>query len=197
MVIATQLYAALRADGARQVGWKLGLTDEGGQRRLGAAGPFVAPIFDTTRLFNGATVSLARFTQPRVEVEIGFALSADGITVLPCIEIADCHFPGWRIALGPALADFGLHGAALFGEPAGPADAFSDVTVSVSHDGRQLLEGSTEMQRAVELAVRLAPAYAGDTLVASGRITDLVPLEVGEWTADFGALGKVELTVGP
>lgn len=190
-----QLYKAMQADGAVQIGWKLGATDEGAQGRLRSSGPFVAPMFDTGLINNGGTVSKARFTQPRIEVEVGISVTSAGVLAAPCMEIADCHFPSWRISIGEAIADFGLNGAVVFGDLRPISHDVTEIEATLSHDGVVIAEGRTLLATLVERSIRLAPNPGRDSLVASGRITELIPLVDGLWVADLQYLGSVSVRV--
>jgi 2-keto-4-pentenoate hydratase len=193
--ISHQLYGAIQAEGAVQIGWKLGATNEGAQGRLRSSGPFVAPMFDTALVENGGTVPKSRFTQPRIEVEVGISVTSAGVLVAPCIEIADCHFPEWRISIGEAIADFGLNGAVAFGElQAVPHDVI-EIETTLSRDGVVVAEGRALLATLIERTIRLAPNPGGESLVASGQITGLLPLEDGLWVADLQYLGSVSVRV--
>jgi 2-keto-4-pentenoate hydratase len=195
--IAHLLRRAIEADGPSVAGWKLGLTVEGGRQRLGSEGPFVAPVFSDRLLGSGSTVSLRLFAQPRIEAEFGVVVLDGAVHVVPCIEIADCHFEGWQLSLGRAIADFGLQGAVVVGTPIPLDDVEEEYTVVVRCDGREVLEGRAAIASAVERAVRLVPAGSADRVVATGRITALAALTEGTWEADFGGLGVVTVTATP
>jgi 2-keto-4-pentenoate hydratase len=196
-VVAQLAHRAVEADGASRAGWKLGLTDDGAQSRLRSAGPFVAPVYSDRLFSDGDQVSLSLFAQPRVEAELGVSVSDGAVRVAPCIEIADCHFDGWQLTLGRAIADFGLQGAVVVGRST-PLEALdARCAVVVRCNGRTVLEGEASLPDAVERAVRLVPAAGAEEVIATGRITALAPLTVGVWEADFGALGSVTVDVQP
>jgi 2-keto-4-pentenoate hydratase len=194
--IARLAYRTVEDAGASRAGWKLGLTDSGAQSRLGSAGPFVAPVYSDRLLRTGDHVSLSVFAQPRVEAEFGVVVSDGGVRVAPCMEIADCHFAGWELSLGRAIADFGLQGAVVVGRSVPLAELDAQHRVVVRCNGHVVLEGEAALPEAVERAIRLVPPSAGaDEVVAAGRITALAPLTAGVWEADFGALGSVSVDV--
>jgi 2-keto-4-pentenoate hydratase len=192
--VATELYGALEAGGGRQVAWKIGAGDAAAQERFGTDRPFTAPVHDDHVVRDGATLSLANLVAPRLEAEIGLRFDGDPPTVLPCIEIIDCRFPGWRIKIAEVLADFGLQGAMVFGEPraCGP-----EVHAVVRRDGEVLAEASG----AVDAAAAIARQALGEQrlarfpLVASGSLITPVPLEPGRHEIDFGELGSLRLEV--
>ena len=95
--------------------------------------PIWAYLYDRTvaRLPTvGATCSVGRFTEPKIEPEIVFhfrsapQLGIDLVGLLKCIdwithgfEIVQSHFPGWRFQAPDTVADSALHGTLLLGEP--------------------------------------------------------------------------------
>ncbi|MBV9890282.1 MAG: hydratase [Rhizobacter sp.] len=129
------------ARGERPLGYKIGFTNRGIWARYGV----FEPVWDTTveRCDDArATVSLARFTAPRLEPEImfGFARTpAAGQSrqeLFDCIdwvahgfEIVDTRFPGWRFAAADTVADFALHGR-LFVGPRVPVARFERARVA-------------------------------------------------------------------
>lgn len=95
--------AAKLAAGARQIGWKIGLTSRAMQAQLGIDTPDSGVLFDDMRFADGARVPAGRFIAPRVEAEIAFVMAAPlagaGVTraqvlaatahVAPALEILD------------------------------------------------------------------------------------------------------------
>ena len=192
--VATELYGALEAGGGRQVAWKIGAGDAAAQQRFGTDRPFTAPVHSTYVLSDGATLSLAGLVAPRLEAEIGLRLGGGSPAVLPCIEIIDCRFPGWDIKIAGVLADFGLQGAMVFGEPgaAGP-----EVRAVVRRDGEVLAEGrgSVDAAAATSRQALGERRLAQFPLVASGSLITPVPLAPGSHEIDFGDLGRLRLEV--
>lgn len=192
--VAAELYRAIEAGGGRQVGWKIGAGDAAAQARFGTDRPFTAPVHDPSCLEDGATLRLEGLVAPRLEAEIGLRFDGGSPAVLPCIEIIDCRFPGWRIKIAEVLADFGLQGAMLFGEPrpCGP-----EVRAVVRRGGEVIADGAG----AVDSAVATVREALGDQrlaavrLVASGSLITPVPLEPGRHEVDFGELGTLRLEV--
>jgi 2-keto-4-pentenoate hydratase len=192
--IATELYGALEAGGGSQVAWKIGAGDAATQQRFGTDRPFTAPVHDAYVLREGATLSLANLIAPRLEAEIGLRFDGDSPTALPCIEIIDCRFPSWDIRIAEVLADFGLQGAMVFGQPhaGGP-----EVHAVVRRDGGVLAEG----RGTVDAAAATSRQALGERrlaefpLVASGSLITPVRLEPGRHEIDFGDLGSLRLEV--
>ncbi|MCW3065378.1 MAG: 2-oxopent-4-enoate hydratase, partial [Solirubrobacterales bacterium] len=141
-VVAADLYAGLEAAGLHRVGAKGAATDAPTQARFGATEPLIAPIFSNVLIDDGATVLRSDFTAPSVEAEIGMRVTASGVVLVPCIEIADSRFAGGPPTIAYLAADFATQGGMIFGEPASqPTGA---VGVSVSVDGEPVKEASRD-----------------------------------------------------
>jgi len=96
------------------IGWKLGLTDRAQRERMGAAQPFLAPVFASSL----EPPNLRRLSAPRLEVEFVGKVESRAPVVIGSwsigIEIVDSHFPG-PLAYPDVVADWGLHAAASVG----------------------------------------------------------------------------------
>jgi len=119
------------AQGWRPLGRKIGFTNRTIWTRYGVYLPMWAHVWDRTvheAPQGSATLSLARFVQPRIEPEVVFGLSgpisaaADALSVMdsvewiaPGFEIVQSHFPGWKFAAPDCTAALGLHGALVVG----------------------------------------------------------------------------------
>lgn len=66
--------ALKQKNGARQVGWKIGLTSRAMQQALDITTPDSGVLLDDMEFYDGVTVPAGRFIQPRVEAEIAFIL---------------------------------------------------------------------------------------------------------------------------
>ena len=66
-----------RAEGRRQIGWKIGLTSRAMQDALGIDIPDSGVLLDDMVFEHGGEVPAGRFIQPRVEAEIAFVMKAD------------------------------------------------------------------------------------------------------------------------
>ena len=198
----------LNEDLARQVGlefasgvgatessyWKLGAIDEPTQRQLGVSGSLFAQLdanavsLDVT----SAVLELSSLIAPKFEPEIGVHVDQDGILwAMPCVEIADCRFKGWKLPCCGVLADGVLQGRMLFGPP---VDSIGVVNVTVTHDGRELSQGTGSWKESVD-RLGLLPSDKPVTAVATGALTALNDCAIGLWTFDFAALGKISVRV--
>jgi 2-oxo-3-hexenedioate decarboxylase/2-keto-4-pentenoate hydratase len=117
------------AAGATVRGHKVGLTSKAMQEMLGVHQPDYGHILDEMLVPDGGAVSVCRFLQPRVEVEIAFLLGhplggesvgiaevlAATTAVAPAIEIIDSRIADWRITLVDTIADNASSGAVVVG----------------------------------------------------------------------------------
>lgn len=75
--VQAELVALKRAEGRRQIGWKIGLTSRAMQEALKITTPDSGVLFDDMLFQGGATVPAGHYIQPRVEAEIAFLMGAD------------------------------------------------------------------------------------------------------------------------
>lgn len=108
-----------KADGAKVVGKKIGLTSKAMQKMLNVDQPDYGHIFDTMVLQDGAVFAVGELIQPKIEPEIAFILDREikgpGVTpmqimaatrfVVPALEIIDSRIEGWKIKLCDTIAD--------------------------------------------------------------------------------------------
>ncbi|WP_425990328.1 2-keto-4-pentenoate hydratase [Afipia sp. DC4300-2b1] len=120
------------ARGEKVLGRKIGFTNSTIWAQYNVSGPIWGYMYDRTirnLSDTGGLVSLAELTDPRIEPEIVFGLSAvpdaamDERGLLSCIgwvalgyEIVQSIYPDWKFAASDTVAAFGLHGAMLIGE---------------------------------------------------------------------------------
>lgn len=118
--------------GERVVGRKIGFTNSTIWAQYNVNGPIWGYMYDrTVRDLGdiGGKASLAELTDPRIEPEIVFGLSAapdaamDERALLSCVgwvalgyEVVQSIYPDWKFAASDTVAAFGLHGAMLIGE---------------------------------------------------------------------------------
>ena len=120
------------ARGERVLGRKIGFTNSTIWAQYNVNGPIWGYMYDRTvrNLVDiGGVASLAELTDPRIEPEIVFGLSAapdaamDERELLSRIEwlalgyeVVQSIYPDWKFAASDTVAAFGLHGAMLIGE---------------------------------------------------------------------------------
>ena len=192
--------AALLAEGAQPLGWKVGFNVPATQERLGIDGPLAGFLTSAGLLDDGDSYSLAgapAIAEPEVAVEVG----ADGRSIaalLPALEVA--HPPDLSQAVDDILAGNIFHRAVAFGprvETAEPGAA----RILVNGEERHTVaadETGTRLTRMVEaIADRLADAgeelRPGDRII-TGVIAPPPPVEPGDrvWL-ELESLGAVEL----
>jgi 2-oxo-3-hexenedioate decarboxylase len=131
--VLAEIHKRRCARGWQPIGRKLGFTNTTIWPRYGVSAPLWAHVWAHTVQFaknNEASLSLAKFVQPRIEPEVVFKLKSavpvtdDPAGILSCIEwmasafeIVQCHFPDWKFAAADCTAAFGLHGALVVGTP--------------------------------------------------------------------------------
>lgn len=211
--VADELRRLRIARGERPCGYKIGFTNRGIWDRYGVHAPIWGPIWDTTvqHVEGGeASVSLAPFSQPRLEPEImfGFArapragmIEAELATCIEWVahgyEIVHTHFADWRFKAADTVADFALHGRLFVGAKvpiasfADPARELAAVHVTLLRDGETIDEGVASIVLDGPLtALRLwVDAMAAQReqwpiragdIVTTGTITDAAPMLPGE-----------------
>lgn len=175
--------------------WKLGAVDAPTQERFGLTGPVFAPLVPSCVRVDASQVTISRdaFVHAKFEAEVGVHVGVDGeLNAMACVEIADSRFEGWRLPPFGLLADAALQGMMLFGpEVAPPA---TPVHVDVFHDGALIASGDQGWSESTA-RLEVLPHDADATHVATGAVTALFDVTEGEWTFDFGALGRLVVTV--
>jgi 2-oxo-3-hexenedioate decarboxylase len=130
--VAAEVHALREARGERRAGRKVGFTNRRIWPEYDVWAPIWGYVYDTTLNDLSAVgdgFSIARLTEPRIEPEIMFGMSAapkpgmDDAALLDCIEwvahgfeIVQSIFPAWKFAAADTAAAYGLHGALLVGE---------------------------------------------------------------------------------
>lgn len=128
--IQLSLIELKKADGAKVVGKKIGLTSKAMQKMLNVDRPDYGHILDGMVLQDGDQFPAKDLIQPRIEPEIAFILNKDikgpGVTtvqvlaatafVLPALEIIDSRFESWKIKLSDTIADNASSARIVLGE---------------------------------------------------------------------------------
>jgi 2-keto-4-pentenoate hydratase len=108
-----------KAEGAKVVGKKIGLTSKAMQKMLNVDQPDYGHIFDNMVLQDAAVFRAGELIQPKIEPEIAFILDRElkgpGVTptqvltatrfVVPALEIIDSRIESWKIKLCDTIAD--------------------------------------------------------------------------------------------
>lgn len=205
--------------GARIVGWKVGLTSVAMQRLLGVTEPDFGHLLDTMRLDEGADIVCSELIWPRVEPEIAFILKADlrgpGVTVqdvlkateflVPALEVVDSRVKDWKIKLADTIADNASCGRFVLGRMRVPPGDFDLRLV-----GMNFLVNNELVSTATGAAVLGDPAAAvawlcntlakfghgleAGQVVMPGSLVGAVDAKPGTtFLAEFDRLGTVSL----
>jgi 2-keto-4-pentenoate hydratase len=205
------------ADGARIVGFKVGLTSAPMRRQLGIDEPDYGVLFGDMVQTADAPIAVAGYLQPRAEPEVALVLDSPltgpglsvadllGATrhVLPAIEIIDSRIADWRITLVDTIADNASSGGLVLGStPVSPAGIdLALVGCVLRHNGRIVQTGAgaavigspwhAATWLANTLTARGVTLDAGHVIL-TGSVTAAVPVSAGDTvTATIDRLGSV------
>ncbi len=202
-------------------GWKVTALGEADQKKYAAQRPVAGAIFARRILAAPADAALSTFIAPLLECEIAFVLAADLphrdkpytqsevesaiAAVVPVYELADSRLPADAPDL-VKLADVMANGLLVTGQ------RFSDwktrdlgaISIALQLDGKSIETGTSTKILGNPLLAVVALANAqplpalglkAGQIVTTGTCTTPVELQTGRYSADFGPLGTVELTV--
>jgi 2-keto-4-pentenoate hydratase len=212
--------AALVAElGFETAGWKIGCTSEAARRILKADGPFAGRVFAPRCFASGARIASSLYPLRGLEGEFAFVLGRDlrkrkrpysraevlaAVAELrPAIEIVQSRYDDFRAVGVPELvADLGLNGAIVFGEPAKgwKRRDLASVEVKMRAGGKIVGKGKggDALGHPVEALRWLAnnppvpEGLAAGEIVLTGTCTGLhLAAEGVKVACDFGPVGKV------
>jgi 2-keto-4-pentenoate hydratase len=219
---AYRVQDALAAAAGAVRAWKVSALIPEQQRGYPTERPVAGPLFAPFVHDSPARVALKSFVTPLLECEIAFLLGhdlpprdkpydraevAEAVEALvPAIEIADCRWPSSAPDLLKLADDMG-NGAFIAGARLrnwrGIDLRGRDVVLTL--DGKEIARGpcakilGDPLMGVVGLA-NAQPLPAGGLrrgqIVTTGTCITPVALTEGTYVADFGELGRVELTVG-
>ncbi len=212
--VADLIHRERVARGAVPVGRKIGFTNPDMWALYGVREPMWAYVYEHTlaHLSGGrGSYNISRLTEPRIEPEIVFhfhtapPVGADLASILACIdwvahgfEVVQSHFPGWKFQAADTIADGGLHGALLLGEPQavdklGPdlIASLAQFSLTLSCNGvlRETGLGSNVLGNPLAAIAHLMAVLAqqpssqpikANELVTTGTVTTAPPLLAGQ-----------------
>ena len=214
----------LARSGGRAIGYKVAATNPFARALLKVPAPFYGVLLSESTHRSPATRPAGDFTVRCIEAEFGFELGADVpaagcpytresivdfiAAAIPSIEIVDHRYADWA-AVGAAslIADNAIHGAWIEGEPV--ADwrdldlARQTVTLTVNGKPFSAGTGADVLGHPLNVVAWLADELArtgrqflrGDK-ITTGIAAPVYLAEAGDHLlADFGRLGRVELTM--
>jgi len=128
--IQQYLITLRKADGARVVGKKIGVTSQAVMDMLGVFQPDFGFLLDTMLYNQGQNISANTLIQPKAEGEIAFvlkkSLQGPGVTVasvlaategvMACFEIVDSRIRDWKIKIQDTVADNASCGVFVLGD---------------------------------------------------------------------------------
>ena len=173
--------AALAA-GAAPVGWKIGFNTPAIQEHFGLTDAVVGFLVDTGVSPDGATVSLAGWVAPALEVEVAVRVGADGevVGLAPALELVDLDISFDDIE--PVLAGNICHRGVIFGDEVPGVDPWAMVA-AVTKGGEVVAEGRLTEEPATTaafvrkyLASHGAELRKGDRIIAGSVVA---PVAVG------------------
>jgi 2-keto-4-pentenoate hydratase len=131
--VAQKVHRERLREGAIAVGRKIGFTNRNIWDQYGVHEPIWGYVYDRTLIHASAGhahLALAPYVEPKIEPEIVFRfacappITRDPAQILRCIdwiahgfEIVQSHYPGWKFQAADTIADSGLHGCLVVGEP--------------------------------------------------------------------------------
>jgi 2-keto-4-pentenoate hydratase len=191
--------------GAQPVGWKIGFNTPAIQEHFGLTEPVVGYLTDAGLRPDGATVSLAGWAAPAVEVEIAIRVGADldVAGLAPALELVDLGVPfdDIEVVLAGNICQRGV----VFGEEVAGGDPWS-VVVSVTKytsDGSEAVvaEGclseepatTTAFVRGFLAAHGTAPA-PGDRIIAGSLVPPVAVAPGDKLCVTFGPFGELRVS---
>ncbi len=190
------------AAGARQVGWKIGFNTPAIQQHFGLTDPVVGYLVDTGVTPDGATVPLAGWKAPAVEVEVSIRVGDNGevAALAPALELVDLDLPaGIEAVLAGNICQRGV----VFGEDVPNVDPWAMVA-SVTKAGVVVAEGSIVEDPATTvsfvrsfLAAHGAALEPGHRIIAGSVVAPLSVAAGDELHVAFGPLGKLSIAFAP
>jgi 2-keto-4-pentenoate hydratase len=214
----------LDRSGGTPIGYKIACTSDVAQRALGVDAPFFGVLMSHSTHQSGVTLPSSEFTVRCPEVEFGFEMADDvpaGATytpetiapligrVVPGLEIVDHRYHDWKTVGAPSLlADNAIHGAWVAGEPVAAwrhVDFATHPTALIVNGTRTFPgSGAAVLGNPLNVVAWLAnelPKFGrglrrGDR-ITTGLTTGVYLAAPGDHlAADFGPLGRVEMTFG-
>lgn len=228
--VANLIHEMRMEGGAAPVGRKIGFTNPNIWPTYGVYEPIWAYVYDTTVIRTVRPEIRCRiggFTEPRIEPEVVVHFrSAPPVTddlaeILACIdwiahgiEIVQSHFPGWKFQAADTIADSGLHGTLIVGEPQdvnqlGPTvvsdlECFA-ITLLCNGDVREIGQGTNVLGSPLRAVAHLIaviakqphalPLQAGE-LVTTGTLTAALPIQADQnWTTNLDGIALPGISV--
>jgi 2-keto-4-pentenoate hydratase len=203
-----ELRARLLDQGAKQIGWKVGLGAPAMQAKCGLTAPIVGFLLDRAQLPSGANVSLTGWQKPVAEAEIAAYIGRDlpagasrdevrhaVVALGPAIELADADGPMDDVQATLAGDIFQRHVVVGPRDPTRSGARLDGLKGRVTRSGRDIpvpadLEANIgELINIVRHVADVAGAVGGGLragqFIICGSLTAPMFLETGERSVDF------------
>jgi 2-keto-4-pentenoate hydratase len=206
IVRGTRAMLALRAErlaaGERPIGWKVGFGAPAAMERLGTDRPLAGFLTDRGLLADGASVSLAGWTNPVIELEVAVHLGAAGAVrgFSAAIELADVDAPPddpeqiaagniyhRHVIVGPRREHAAVAAASL--QRDGEEIARTGDTTALTGDPLEVVRQTREL-----LAACGETLHDGDLLI-TGSVFPPIPVGAARLRAELTGLGALRVTL--
>jgi 2-keto-4-pentenoate hydratase len=189
--------------GATQVGWKIGFNTPAIQEHFGLTEPVVGYLLDQAVAPDGATIDVATWTNPAVEVEVAVRVGklADGSPTVaglaPALELVDLgiSFDEIEPVLGANICQRGV----IFGDEVTDVDPFT-VTVTATKNDEGARTGSLVEDPLVTatfvdsfLSAHGAALEPGQRIIAGSLIAPIAVAPGDSLSVTFGPLGALSV----
>lgn len=194
------------AEGARIVGYKIGLTSKAVQQQLGVSEPDFGLVFADMEIRKDQVLAADRLSAPKAEGELGFVFNRDltdpDITFtelktaidhyFPVIEIVDSAIADWKITLIDTVADNASSGLYMPGDTLHDPKGVDFASLGLTISGTGL---DTDIQ-GIGSACLGNPLYATWWLVRK-MISFGRPIQCGQMVLSGALAPMVTLSKGP
>jgi 2-keto-4-pentenoate hydratase len=193
------------ASGARQVGWKIGFNTAAIQQALGISEPVVGYLLDRNVLPDGATVSLAGWGKPALEVEVAIRVGddLDVAGLAPALELVDLDvsFADLELVLAANICQRGV----VFGPEVPGVDPWAVVATATNVGANADETGSGDEGRLAEdpattvafvrrfVAAHGAALEPGQRIIAGSLLAPIALAPGDALDVDFGPLGRLSV----
>jgi 2-keto-4-pentenoate hydratase len=189
--------------GAQSVGWKIGFNTPAIQEHFGLAQPVVGYLTDAAVTPDGATVPLAGWAAPAVEVEIAVRVGPDlGVAGLaPALELVDLgvSFGDIESVLAGNICQRGV----VFGAEVPGVDPWAVAVAVAKTDDIRIAEGRLTEDPATTvafvrsyLASHGAQLREGDRIIAGSLVAPVSVTPGDALSVTFGPLGALHVAFG-
>jgi 2-keto-4-pentenoate hydratase len=188
--------------GAVPVGWKIGFNTPAIQAHFGLTEAVVGYLLDTGMRPDGATVSLAGWAAPAVEVEVAIRVGAGAEVagLAPALELVDLDISFEDIE--PVLAANICHRGVIFGHEVPGVDPWA-MLATVSKADVVVAEGRLAEDPAATatfvrsyLASHGAALREGDRIIAGSVVAPVAVAPGDQLLVSFGPLGQLSVRFG-